>query len=314
MDVKASVGRGGGGSRQPSDVPAVLHNAERRGHAGDASSAMALEILRAEPWALENAGEPQLKMLDAHLVLDAVSTVDLLACDPHGTPVLVLFCDDDEGAALGRIGRVVGAFQRSGSLLRVAFGERGLDPGHPPRVLLMAPRFSDGMRDQLDLLGEVSASALEYRVVQPRGGEPLLDVALLHRSGGSGKTSRAPAVATPRTPRAGSLDHEPDELTSMELEPLAPDDLDGLLDRAHQSIVSLSEQVSAEQHRDQTRFLVDGRPLASLFRDGGAGTLSLTLDEEDGVIETLAICDEVSLHAALNALFDRYFQELDTPL
>ena len=313
MDVKASVGRGGGNSRQSSDVPAVLHNAEREGHAGDASSVMALEILRAEPSTLENVGEPKLTVLETQLALDAESTVDLLACDPQGSPVLVLFCQD-EATALGRIGRVVGAFQRSGSLLRLAFREQGLDPGLPPRVLLMAPRFSDGMRDQLDLLGGLSASALEYRLVRPQGGEPLLDVALLHRAGGSKKSAHASAVAMPRHARAERSESEPDELSPMELEPLAPDDLDGLLDRAHQSITSLSEQVSVEEEGNLARFLVDGRPLASLLRDESAGTLSLTLDEEDGVIETLAICDEVSLHAALNALFDRYFQELDTPL
>ena len=87
-----------------------------------------------------------------------------------------------------------------------------------------------------------------------------------------------------------------------------------LLDRAHQSIVSLSEQVTATEEGEGLRFLVDGRPLASLLRDEAAGTLTLTLDEEGGSLETLGIADEAGLHAALNALFDRYFQELDAPL
>jgi hypothetical protein len=193
-------------------------------------------------------------------------------------------------------------------------------------------------------------AALEYRVVRPRRGEPLLDVALFHRteagrtgSGrtGAGRTSaertgaertgggpgdahgsqsvvghRSPArSARAQAPDPGvDLEGEPDELTDLELEPLSLDDLDELLDRAYQSIVSLSEQVSAADEGERIRFLVDGRPLASLLRDEGAGTLTLTLDEEGGVLATLAIADELGLHAALNALFDRYFQELDAPL
>lgn len=319
METGASAARGGGGSRGRRDQSAVLHNAGEGGHAGGPASDAALELLRSDPTALEGAGEGGLSILDARLPLDASNSVDLLASDAQGSPVLLLFCGDDEGAALGRIGRVVGAFRRVGPLLRVAYGERGLDVTRAPRVLLLAARFSDEMPDQLDLLGAVSIAALEYRLVRPRGGEPLLDVALFHRSTADGGRERSqngstgPATPTPK-PLPVELEGEPDELTAMELEPLSPDDLDGLLDRAYQSISSLSEQVSATDEGERIRFLVDGRPLASLLRDEAAGSLTLTLDEEGGVLETLSIADEAGLNAALNALFDRFFQELDPAL
>lgn len=325
METGASTGRGGGGSRGRRDDSAVLHNAGGGSHAGGAPADAALDLLCADPAVLDVVGEPGLVVLDAQLSLDATTRVDVLACDRDGAPVLALFCDD-EGAVLLRIARVLGAFRRGGGLLRAAFGERGLDPTRTPRLLLLAPRFSDELPEQLDLLGQAQVAALEYRVVRPRGGEAVLDVVLLHRAGSTPSGRPASAGGGPVghgvPPRGRELPHrqavspsvEPDELTALELEPLSAEDLDGLLDRAYQSVVSLSEQVSATDEGERIRFLVDGRPLASLLRDEAAGSLTLTLDEEGGTLETLTIADEVGLHAALNALFERYFRELDVPL
>lgn len=320
MDAEASTGRGGGGGRGRRDVPAVLHNAGKAGHAGGPGAGVVLELLRADPSVLEGAGETGLAVLESQLELDASTGVEVLACDRDGTPVLVIICPEDEGAVLGRVARVVGAFRRAAGLLRVAFAERGLDVARPPRLLLLAPRFSDELPAQLDLLGDVQVAALEYRVVRPRGEAELLDVALLHRSGERAGGERAGALArAARAPESRPVPRpvsrtEPDELTALELEPLSPDDLDGLMDRAYQSIVSLSEQVSATDEDESIRFLVDGRPLATLLRDEDSGSLTLTLDEEGGVVERLTIADELGLHTALNALFERYFRELDVSL
>lgn len=339
MAGQASAGRDGGGGGRRKE--AVLHDVGAAGHAAageagvDPALAEALDLLAADPGLLQAAAEPGLVVLDRRLPLDEASRLDLLACDTAGAPVLVLACDEDHAASLGRIGRVLAAFRRTSGLLTRIYGDRGLDVARPPRVLLAATRFPDEFPALLDLL-EVPVAAVECRVVRLRG-EAVLDVSLFHRTGGrtgaargapratgsngSSGAARAGAAVGAGTaagrpaasePRGGEpLGGEPEELTLSELEPLAPDDLDRLADRARTSILSLSEQIEEEDDGDTLRFLVDGRPLATLERDDAAGALALRLEDAGGDAVRLPIADEPGLNGALNALFDRWFQRLD---
>ena len=97
---------------------AVLHNDSGPGHAAGPSATpvvaereVALRLVAANPGVLAPT-EAGLTVLDAELPLDDTSVVDVLATDAAGQMVLVLFCEDEPAAALGRMGRVISAVRK----------------------------------------------------------------------------------------------------------------------------------------------------------------------------------------------------------
>lgn len=271
----------------------------------------ALRLLASEPDRLESG----LTILDRDLPLGNEVSLDLLARDRLGYPVIVLGCGADPTPTLARMASISTALRRVRPLLQRLHGERGLDPGLRPRFVLLSRRFSDDTPQLLDMVAALEVRAVEYRLVTGADGQAVLDLQPFHRAGlvaahREAVVATEPAVpvrrATPppadATPvRLGSNGHaappEPGEvLAGIE----APETSKRFFLRARDSIRSLSGHVQEEGSGGERVFHVDDGVLARLTLDRAGFHVHVGESELD-------VIDDGSFNASLNAVFTHYF-------
>jgi hypothetical protein len=273
-----------GGPSGPTGERAVLHNA-------------ALQLVAAAPDVLAD-GVPGLVVLDTELPLDGVSSLDVLARDAQGTPVLILFCQPDAALALARMARMAAALQRSRGLLERFYTREGLNLGRTPRFVLLSPRFSDETPCLLDMVGAMDVCAMEYDVVTQPGAAPLLHAKLFHRT---------------RQGRITGGGGEPMELVAAELEPLVgaeelvdvevPEGLKQLFLEAVRSIRALSADLEASGEGPERSFHVGRLELARLLLDSDGVHLHVGDEDEEHLLQ-----DSAELNASFDVLFEHFFE------
>jgi len=276
--------------------------------------------------------ETGLTRLDAELPLDESVTVDLLACDAVGHPVVALLCGEDSTAVLGRMAAIAASLQRGRHLLGRLYGPRGLDASLRPRFVLLSRRFSDELPALLDMLGSLEVRALEYRVVASPEGRPILDLASFHRTAApaerrpprsassgrisaradasAGRSSGVASASAPSSarraaaaPAASRRDDDIDEGVDLLPDVDAPDALKRLFLRAWESIRSLSSLVTDSGENGRLSFHVDDVLLATLVLDETGFAVHVGDDVH-------AVRDDETFNESLNAVFARYFDRI----
>jgi len=156
-----------------------------------------LQLLCAQPDRLE----PDLIILDQGLTLDEGVSLDVLARDAGGTPVVILLCGPDLAQAIGRCAGALGAWHQGRFLLDRLYGHAGLVADQRPRFMLISRRFSAGRpADLLQLVGGCDVAVFESQVVQSVDGRPELHLLPMARSG-FGEAAAAQGLAAPAPAR-----------------------------------------------------------------------------------------------------------------
>ncbi len=95
--------------------------------------------------------------------------VDLVGVDARERLVLVVLGSGSDPAILLQALEAYGWCCEHGSLLRRLFPDARMDPSVPPRLFLLAPRFSDSLRRTARYLGLLSPVLVECRVLEVNG-------------------------------------------------------------------------------------------------------------------------------------------------
>lgn len=112
--------------------------------------------------------EEGLSLLDRRFPAGQVP-VDLLARDARGRLVFCLFGSGSNPAMLLQALEAYGWCRENAALLGRLFPEANIDTAVPPRLLLLAPRFSDRLPRTARLLGPLSLALVECRCVEVDG-------------------------------------------------------------------------------------------------------------------------------------------------
>lgn len=115
-----------------------------------------------------SALDPGLSLLDRHFPAGE-APVDLLALDAGGRLVLCLLGSGSNAAVLVRALEAYGWCRENGTLLRRLFPAARIDTEAPPRLYLLAPRFSDGLRRTARHFGPLSPALVECRCLEVNG-------------------------------------------------------------------------------------------------------------------------------------------------
>jgi hypothetical protein len=134
-----------------------------------------LALVEAGLGALEEGLTPVARRVPAGRV-----AVDLAALDARGRLVLCLLGPGSEPALLLAAVEAYAWCRENPALLPRLFPAAGLDPGLPPRVFLLAARFSDEVLRAARYLGEAAPALVECRCLEVDGTrgiclEPLAD-------------------------------------------------------------------------------------------------------------------------------------------
>ena len=112
--------------------------------------------------------ETGLSLLERRFPAGAV-LVDFLALDARERLVLCLLGSGSNGAMLVQAMEAYGWCCDNGALLERLFPGARVGMGAPPRLLLLAPRFSDSLRRTARHLGPLSPTLVECRPVEVNG-------------------------------------------------------------------------------------------------------------------------------------------------
>ncbi|MCB9897317.1 MAG: hypothetical protein H6825_04880 [Planctomycetes bacterium] len=292
--------------------------------------------------------ETGLVAVDAQVTLSDGVSVDLLARDTLGYPVIALVCDSDPHAAIGRMAAVAAALRRGQHLLARLYSGRGLDPTLRARFVLLSRRFPDDFAASLDLLA-YEVRALEYRIVHDAAGKGRLDLFAYHRAGGTTRAARTPAPVDPAAivvPRPARPVESPASRPSQRAAvgtPITPARENGRAPAvpsgepapavASTATASRSDPLLDVEARPEDRALFvrardsirtltknlseQAEPGRLTFLVGGRPLATLRLGAEgvcidvgDGSRPALRVRDDTEYNLGLNAVFTHYFADL----
>ncbi len=270
--------------------------------------------------------ERGMRLLDQGFRLTPELFVDLWLQDASARPVIAL----GEGSAgdaalLGRAWFVAAEVRRMRSLLERLFQPAGVTFERPPRVLLVASRFTDALLGAREELSTMSIELFEARLLSEEGKHRLVVV----RAGGEPRRDAPPASDSPVDPlierRArrgkagvngvnGNATHgnEPAYSNGTPARALAtrppaavaavdPDvDLAGELKR---KILRISDEIEVAVAGSSTRFLFHDETLVALELDG----TTLTARLGDGDDSPRPLQDRGALHAIVDEVVRLYF-------
>ncbi len=112
--------------------------------------------------------EPGLSLLGRRFPAGRV-LVDFLALDSRERLVLLMLGSGSDAAMLVQALEAYGWFRENGALLARLFPGPRLDTAAPPRLYLLAPRFSDSLRRTARYLGPLSPALVECRSLEVNG-------------------------------------------------------------------------------------------------------------------------------------------------
>lgn len=265
-----------------------------------------------------SAVERGIRVLARAVPLEEGVTLDALALDADGKPVMVLMENGEE--LHSRSVDALVAYRRSRSLLARWFAPDGFDETSDPRLMLVARRFCERTEARCRLLPGAGTTLVEAAVVEGPSGRQVL---LLAR-GGERATKRAPnlrligrlaesapassdSIVEPAPTRESeavekSVPHAtPTAAPTTSEEPRAVDS-PNWLDELKARILRVSPDVLEEQDGSLSRFRYGEHVLATLSLDAA----DLLVDFEDGgdpiLVANAAACSEV-----LDIVFERFF-------
>lgn len=112
--------------------------------------------------------EPGLSLLDRRFPAGE-APVDLLALDTRGRLVLCMVGSGSDFAVLVQALEAYGWCREHEALMGRLFPVARIDTAVPPRLYLLAPRFSDGLRRMARYLGTLSPVLVECRGLEVNG-------------------------------------------------------------------------------------------------------------------------------------------------
>jgi hypothetical protein len=274
-----------------------------------------------------NAFEDGFEILDVDLEIDEHLTLDVLAKDARGNPTVVLSEETGESNLIDRILTTLCRLRKHRFLLQRIYRDHAFDFTAPPRILLLASRFSDDFIEKIDFIvagnivpyeystlklddreyltfsrrdleegGEIRAFHLE----KPRGniGEPApIPVTAV-------KNPSAPAAVQPKKPEPA-----PQPVQGKEPEPApklkkksgaAPE---RFFHEAKKKILRISNEIVESVDGPLSRFKISDKVLVTLSRE--KSDLSVFLGDTNE--KRITIDSEDRLNEVLNLIFKRYF-------
>jgi len=114
---------------------------------------------------------PELQVLDAEVELEGDARAELVGVDTLGHLVLVLVVDGDDEACVPQALDALAFGRTNAELLARHLASPRLQPGLPPRVVLVAQSFSALVKSRLAPLAGREADLFELRTLRSRAGE-----------------------------------------------------------------------------------------------------------------------------------------------
>lgn len=291
----------------------------------DRGAASLGRVLAVEPQALGRG----LRLLETNFRLTPELVVDAWMQEPSGRPVVVLGEGNGGAAALlGRAWCVIAEVRRMRSLLERLFRQEGTRFDVDPRVIVVAPRFSDALLGVRDRLATCAIDLVEATVAEFDGTPRLVSVpaggALLHEAP---PAPDSPVSATPIpvvAPIAPAHSAAAAMVAAAPAIPVAPrvngngngshagggprpaaraGGVTALLDELKRKVVHLNDHVAEEVDGTTTRFRFHGELLAAVT----TGDASLRVAVGDGGEPERVVAERAALNGVLDEVVRRYF-------
>jgi hypothetical protein len=254
---------------------------------------------------LENAEalEDGIEIVDMDVKLDDDLSIDFLAADAKGKPVLIFLQEKEQnGGLVVRLLLVLDRLKKHRVFLERIYKDQGFDFSAVPRFIVLAPEISDDLALCLDSLKGVKTVACEYSflgleervyfTVKPKKGDKTFRA--LRVDAAAGAAAPPPPAAEPAEPEEGKAEPEPEPEESR-----SPDEYYQI---ALEKIKKISSGMVETQDGNLTRFKIDDRILASLAVQGDVCYVFLG-EKKD---KAIPITSEKILNDTLNQVYKLY--------
>ena len=265
-----------------------------------------------------HAFEGGLRILDVDLEIEEHFTVDMVAKDAKGNPVIVLFDANGSTDLLSRILGTLCRIKKHRVLLERIYKEHGFDFSVPPRILLLSPRFSEEFLELIDFIVPVEMvpyeySTLriddkEYMVFTRRDAEGEGEVRAVSLDKMKGAPAPVESVTAPSPKPEPEAQTPPAAGNTPTSGPSKGKKKGGapherFFHEAKKKILRISNEIVENVDGDYSRFKIGDKVLVTLLRrDDGLYVYLGDTSEKRIRIET-----EDKLNEVLNLIFKRYF-------
>ena len=274
-----------------------------------------------------NAFEDGFEILDVDLEIDEHLTLDVLATDAKGNPTVVLSEDTGEANLIDRILTTLCRLRKHRFLLQRIYRDHAFDFTAPPRILLLASRFSDDFIEKIDFIVAGNIVPYEYSTLKLDDREYLTfsrrdleeggEIRAFHLEklrGNIGEPAPIPVapVKSPSAPEAVQPKKPapaPQPVQKKEPEPApklkkkigaAPE---RFFHEAKKKILRISNEIVESVDGPFSRFKISDKVLVTLSRE--KSDLSVFLGDTNE--KRITIDSEDRLNEVLNLIFKRYF-------
>lgn len=264
-----------------------------------------------------HAFEGGLRILDVDLPIEEHFSVDMVAKDAKGNPVIVLFDGDGSSNLLTRILGTLCRIKKHRVLLERIYQEHGFDFSVPPRILLLSPRFAEEFLELIDFIVPVEMVPYEYstlriddkpylvftrRDTEGEGEVRAVSLDKVKGASAAGGSTAAPPEPAPPAPKAPARP-EPKAAPSPKEKKKGSAPHERFFHEAKKKILRISNEIVENVDGPYSRFKIGDKVLVTLLRRDD--TLYVYLGDTSE--KRIRIESEDKLNEVLNMIFKRYF-------